>query len=62
VFSVRSAPKLYNEKFQGSNYVLSQVERVQLKKSSLERVVVENLAEFWRWQSKVIEKKWQEMN
>jgi hypothetical protein len=41
---------------------LSEVERLQLKKSSFERVVVENWDEFWRWQSKVIEKKWQEMN
>jgi hypothetical protein len=40
----------------------SEVERVQLKKNSFERVVVENWVEFWRWQSKVIEKKRQEMN
>jgi hypothetical protein len=26
------------------------------------RDVVENLVEFWRWKSKVFEKKWQEMN
>jgi hypothetical protein len=40
------------------NQLLLDVERVQLKKL---RVVVENWVEFWRWQSKVIEKKWQEM-
>jgi hypothetical protein len=40
--------------------LLSEAERVQLKKSSSESVV-KNLVEFWRWQSKVIEKKWQEM-
>jgi hypothetical protein len=45
-----SAPRLYNEKFQGSNYLLSEVERVQLKKSSIERVIVENSVKFWRWQ------------
>jgi hypothetical protein len=33
--------------------LLSEVERIQLKKSSFELVVVENLVEFWRWQSKV---------
>jgi hypothetical protein len=33
-----------------------------LKKSSFELVVVENWVEFWRWHSKVIEKKWQERN
>jgi histone H3/H4 len=38
---------------------LSEVERVQLKKSSFERVV-KNSVEFWRWQAKAIEKKWQE--
>jgi hypothetical protein len=37
---------------------LSEVERVQLKKSSFELVVVKNWVEFWRWQSKVVEKKW----
>jgi hypothetical protein len=52
---------LYNGKFQGSSE-LSEVERVQLKKSSFERVVVEKWVEFWRWQSKVIEKKWQARN
>jgi hypothetical protein len=61
VFSVGYAPRLYNGKFQGSSE-LSEVEIVQLKKSSFELVVVENLFEFWRWQSKVIEKKWQEIN
>jgi hypothetical protein len=40
---------------------LSEVERVQLK-ISFEGVVAENWAEFWRSQSKVIEKKWQEVN
>jgi predicted nucleic acid-binding protein len=39
---------------------LSEVEAVQLKKNSFERVLIENLVEFWRRQSKVIEKKWQE--
>jgi hypothetical protein len=61
VFSVASAPRLYNEKFQESNQ-LSEVGRFQLKKSSSERVVVKKWVEFWRWQSKVIEKKWQERN
>jgi hypothetical protein len=41
--------------------LLSEVERVELKKSSFESVV-KNLVEFWRWQSKMIEKKWQERN
>jgi hypothetical protein len=59
VFSVGSAPRLYNGKFQGSGWLLSEAERVQLKKSSFELIVVKNLVEFWRWQSKVIEKKWQ---
>jgi hypothetical protein len=39
----------------------SEVERVQLKKSSFE-LDVEKWVEFLRWQYKVIEKKWQEMN
>jgi hypothetical protein len=38
--------------------LLSDIERVQLEKVSFQRVVVE----FWRWKSKVIEKKCQEMN
>jgi hypothetical protein len=42
--------------------LLSEVERIQLKKSSFEGVVVENWVEFCRRQSKVIEKKWQERN
>jgi hypothetical protein len=41
---------------------LSDVERVQLKKSSFESTVVKNWVEFWRWQSKETEKKWQERN
>jgi hypothetical protein len=49
------ALRLYNGKFQGSSE-LSEVERVQLKKSSFERVVG-NWVKFWRWQSKVTEKK-----
>jgi predicted metal-binding transcription factor (methanogenesis marker protein 9) len=36
---------------------LSEVERFYLKKNLFELVV-----EFWRWQSKVTEKKWQETN
>jgi hypothetical protein len=32
------------------------------KKRSSERDVVENCFEFWRWQLKVIEKKWEETN
>jgi hypothetical protein len=36
---------------------LSEAERVQLKKSSLELVVAVKWVGFWRWQSKVIEKK-----
>jgi hypothetical protein len=61
VFSVGSAPMLCNEKFQGSSY-LSEVERVQLKKISFESVAVKKWVEFWRWQSKVTEKKWQGRN
>jgi hypothetical protein len=41
---------------------LSEVERVELKKNSFEWVFIENWVEFWRWQLKAIEKKWQEMN
>jgi hypothetical protein len=41
---------------------LSEAERVQLKKSTLEWVVVENWAEFCRRQTKVIEEKFGEMN
>jgi predicted flavoprotein YhiN len=41
--------------------LLSEAERVQLKKT-LSEGIVENWVEFWTWQSKVIEKKWQEMN
>jgi hypothetical protein len=48
--------------FKGSIQLLSEVERVQLKKSSFELVVVENWVKLWRWQSKVIEKKRQAMN
>jgi hypothetical protein len=40
-----------------SSQLLSEVERAQLKKSLFEGVV-ENWVEFWRWQSKMIEKKW----
>jgi hypothetical protein len=35
-FSVGSSPRLYNWKFQDSSQLLSEVERVQLKKSSFE--------------------------
>jgi hypothetical protein len=41
---------------------LSEDERVLLTKSSFECVAVENRVQFWRRQSKVIEKKRQEMN
>jgi hypothetical protein len=34
-------------------------ERVEKK---FESVVVKNYVEFWRWQWKIIEKKWQERN
>jgi hypothetical protein len=44
------------------NSMLSEAKRVQLKKSSFESAVVENWVKFGRWQSKMIEKKWQEMN
>jgi hypothetical protein len=44
------------------NRQLSEVEKVQMKNSIFELVVVENWIEFWRWQSNAIEKKWQEMN
>jgi hypothetical protein len=33
-----------------------------LKMSSFERVIVKNWVEFWRWQSKVTNEKWQERN
>jgi hypothetical protein len=59
---VGSALRLYNEKFQGSSYLLSEVERVQLKNSSSDLVVIKKWVEFWRWQSKVTENKLQEMN
>jgi hypothetical protein len=36
---------------------LSEVERVQLKKSSFERVLVDNWVEFWIWQSNETENK-----
>jgi hypothetical protein len=42
--------------------LFSEAETVQLKKSSFELAVVVNWVEFWRWQSKVIEKKLPEMN
>jgi hypothetical protein len=35
----------------------SEDERVQLKKSLFELVIVKNEVEFWRWQSKVTDKK-----
>jgi hypothetical protein len=35
---------------------LSEVDRVQLKKSSPETVAVKKWVEFWRWQSKLIAK------
>jgi hypothetical protein len=57
MFSVGSAPMLYNEKFQGSSQLLSEVERVQLKRSPSESVVAENSVEFLRQQSKTIVKK-----
>jgi hypothetical protein len=41
---------------------LPEVERVQLNNSSFERVVVKKWLKFWRWQSKVIEKKLLERN
>jgi hypothetical protein len=43
-----------NGKFQGSSQLLSEVERVQLKKSLFERDV-DNWVEYWSWQSKVTE-------
>jgi hypothetical protein len=51
-----SASRLYKEKFQGSSQ-LSEVERAQMKESSFDGVLVEDCVEFWRWKSKVIEKK-----
>jgi hypothetical protein len=33
-----------------------------LKKSQIELTVVKKWVEFWRWQSKVVGNKWQEMN
>jgi hypothetical protein len=61
MFSVESVPRTYNENFQGSTELLAEGERVQLKNSSFEGDV-KNWVEFWRWQLKVIEKKWQERN
>jgi hypothetical protein len=55
VFSVGSAPRLYNEKFQGSSE-FSEFERVQLKKGSFV-LVVKNCFEILRLHSKVMEKK-----
>jgi hypothetical protein len=33
-----------------------------LYNEDLTQLEVDNLVEFWRWQSEVTEKKWQEMN
>jgi hypothetical protein len=41
---------------------LSEVQRVRLKKSSFEWVLVKNWIEFWKWQPKDFEKKWQGKN
>jgi hypothetical protein len=57
MFSVEFAPRLYNEKFQGRSQLLSDFDRLQLKKSSFDSVVVKKWVELWRWKSKVIEKK-----
>jgi hypothetical protein len=54
VFSSRVGCEVWRE--------LSEAERVQLKKSSFELVLVKNWVEFWRWRSKVTEKNWQENN
>jgi hypothetical protein len=42
VLYLGSAPRLYKEKFQRSSELLSEAERVQLKKSTFEGVAVEN--------------------
>jgi hypothetical protein len=47
--------------FEKQHKQLSEVERAQFKKCSFQRVV-KNWVKFWRWQWKVIEKKWQERN
>jgi hypothetical protein len=62
VFSAWSVPRSYKRTKEGRlSQLLSEVERVQLKKSSFE-LLVENWVEFWRCQSIVIKKKWQERN
>jgi hypothetical protein len=63
LFSAWSVPRSYLEDslrysaVEGSveNSQLPEAERVQLKKSSLEFVAVENWVEFWRWQYWVME-------
>jgi hypothetical protein len=62
IHTVESASSLYNGKFQGSSWLLAEVQRVQLKKSSFESIVVKNWVEFWRWHSKENEKEQQERN
>jgi hypothetical protein len=46
------------EQRRSCEFLLTEVERVQLKSS----FIVENWVEFWIFQLKMIEKKWQEMN
>jgi hypothetical protein len=63
VFTAWSVQSGYKEVF--SNRVSSEMgnvrsKRVPMKNSSFE-LVVRKRVEFWRWQSKVIEKKWQQM-
>jgi hypothetical protein len=53
LFSAWSVQSGYKEVF-SSIEQLSEAERVQLKKSLFEIVVVEYWVEFWRWQSKVL--------
>jgi hypothetical protein len=61
VFSAWSMQSGYKERFSCEELVVVRYERVQLKKSSF-KPVVKNWVKFWRWLSKVIEKKWQERN
>jgi hypothetical protein len=50
VFSAWSMQVVINKSSVEKSRLLSEVERVHLKKSSFERFLVENLVEFWRWE------------
>jgi hypothetical protein len=57
---LRSPSRVVIKKDSVEQSQLSEVERIQLKKSSFESVVVKDWVKFWRRQSKVTEKKWHE--